>query len=70
MRVMAELGRGPYRTGEIAADLGQTVGQASPTRQQLLTKGLIYATEEYGFIDFTVPRFDEFMRRLMPIGAE
>lgn len=69
MRVMAELGSGPYRTGEIAADLGQTVGQASPTRQQLLTKGLIYATE-YGFIDFTVPRFDEFMRRLMPIGTE
>ena len=60
------LGGGPYRTGDVAAALGQNTGQASPTRQQLLDKGLIYATEEYGFIDFTVPRFDEFMRRLMP----
>jgi hypothetical protein len=34
--------------------------------QSLLDRGLIYATEGYGHVDFTVPRFDEFMRRHMP----
>jgi hypothetical protein len=33
--------------------------------QKLLDRGLIYTTEDYGHVDFTVPRFDEFMRRHM-----
>lgn len=66
MRAMAELGEGPYRSGQIAENVGQSVTQASPTRQQLMTKGLIYATEDFGYVDFTVPRFAEFMRRRMP----
>lgn len=66
MRAMAELGDGPYRSGQIAEQLGLAVSQVSPTRQQLLTKGLIYATEDFGHVDFSVPRFAEFMRRYMP----
>lgn len=66
MRAMAELGDGPYRSGQAAEKAGLSVTQASPTRQQLMTKGLIYATEDFGFVDFTVPRFAEFMRRYMP----
>lgn len=66
MGAMAELGDGPYRSGQVAEKLGQVVSQASPTRQQLMTKGLIYATENFGYVDFTVPRFGEFMRRRMP----
>ena len=66
MRAMAELGPGPYRSGQVAERAGQSVTQASPTRQQLMTKGLIYATEDFGYVDFTVPRFVEFMRRYMP----
>jgi hypothetical protein len=27
---------------------------------------LIYATEDYGHVDFTVPRFHEFMVRYLP----
>jgi len=69
MRAMAELGDGPYRSGQVAAKAGQTVTQASPVRQQLITKGLIYATEDFGHIDFTVPRFGEFMRRYMPFQS-
>jgi AAA ATPase domain len=69
MRAMAELGEGPYRSGQVAEKVGQAVTQASPTRQQLLTKGLIYATEDFGYVDFTVPRFAEFMRRSMPYNA-
>lgn len=69
MRAMAELGDGPYRSGQAAEMVGQVVTQASPTRQQLMTKGLIYATENFGYVDFTVPRFAEFMRRTMPYKA-
>ena len=35
-------------------------------RQRLLDKGLVYATEDYGYVDFTVPRFAEFMATHMP----
>jgi hypothetical protein len=37
-------------------------------RQRLLDKGLVYATEDYGYVDFTVPRFGEFMARHMPLS--
>lgn len=69
MRAMAELGDGPYRSGAVATKLGQTSTAQSPTRQRLIDKGLIYATENYGYIDFSVPRFAEFMRRHMPFQA-
>jgi hypothetical protein len=65
MRAMAELGEGPYRSGQVAAKLGRRTTEVSMTRQHLIDKGLAYATEDYGHVDFTVPRFDEFMRRYM-----
>jgi hypothetical protein len=68
-RAMAEQGKGPYRSGQIAANLGRKTGEVSMVRQHLIDKGLVYATEEYGHIDFTIPRFDEFMRRHMPLRA-
>jgi hypothetical protein len=46
--------------------MGSTTTALSTVRQKLLDRGLIYATEDCGHIDFTVPRFDEFMRRHMP----
>jgi AAA ATPase domain len=69
MRAMADLGAGPYRSGAVAKQLGKPASSLSPVRQQLLSKGLIYSTEDYGYIDFTVPRFDEYMRRSMPFRA-
>ena len=69
MRAMAELGAGPYRSGDVAATLGRRTSEVSMMRQRLIDKGLVYATEDYGHVDFTVPRFDEFMRRNMPWGA-
>ena len=69
MRAMAELGDGPYRSGQIAAGVGQSVTRASRTRQQLMNKGLVYATEDFGYLDFTIPRFAEFMRRYRPYEA-
>lgn len=34
-----------------------------------MNKGFIYSTEDYGFVDFTVPRFAEFMQRHMRYQA-
>jgi hypothetical protein len=63
MRAMAELGGGPYRSGAVAAKLGKSSAALSQLRDRLISKGLVYATEDYGHIEFSVPRFDEFMRR-------
>jgi hypothetical protein len=53
----------------VARKLGQTATAVSTVRQRLIDKGLVYATEDYGYIDFSVPRFAEFMRRHMPFQA-
>ena len=65
MRAMAELGTGPYRSGDVAGKLGRKTPELSTVRQRLVEKGLIYATEEYGYVDFTIPRFGDFMVRYM-----
>ena len=69
MRAMAELGAGPHKSGAVAAKLGRKTSEVSMIRQRLLDKGLVYATEDYGYVDFTVPRFAEFMARHMPYRA-
>jgi len=65
VRAMAELGPGPHRSGDIAAELGRGVTSFGPTRSQLITKGMIWSPS-HGDTAFTVPLFDEFMRRIMP----
>lgn len=70
VRAMAELGGrghgpGPYRSGDIAKVLGIRVNQAGPLRDGLIKKGMIYSPQ-HGDTAFTVPMFDEFMRRSMP----
>lgn len=69
MRAMAELGSGPYRSGAVASKLGKSSAALSQLRDRLISKGLIYATEDFGHLDFSVPRFDEFMRRYMNYKA-
>lgn len=65
LRAMAELGPGPHRSGEIADALGREVTALGPTRSQLIAKGMIWSPH-HGDTAFTVPLFDEFMRRIMP----
>jgi hypothetical protein len=67
LRAMAELGTGPHRTGDIATVLDVKVNSIGPVRAKLIKKGMIYSPA-YGDMAFTVPLFDEFMRRAMPIG--
>jgi hypothetical protein len=65
LRAMAELGAGPQRTGDIAGVLGAKVTSLGPVRAKLIKKGMIYSPA-HGDMAFTVPLFDEFMRRAMP----
>ena len=64
-RAMAQLGKGPHRSSEVAALLGRNVQFFSPTRDNLINKGTIWSPD-YGYIAFTVPMFDGFMCRIMP----
>src|SRR5438105_10086550 len=66
MRAMAELGPGPHRSGDIAQVLGRGVTSLAPMRAALINKGMIYSPS-HGDTTFTVPLFDEFMRRIMPV---
>lgn len=65
LRAMAELGPGPHRSGDIAGKLGRPVEKVAPFRATAIAKGMIYSPS-YGDNAFTVPKFDEYMRRVMP----
>lgn len=65
LRSMAELGAGPHRSGDIATVLGREVQSLSPTRSKLITKGMVWSPS-HGDTAFTVPLFDQFMRRIVP----
>jgi hypothetical protein len=65
MRAMAELGPGPHRSGDIAAVLGKDSMKLGPTRGSIIKKGMAWSPA-HGETAFTVPLFDEFMRRVMP----
>jgi hypothetical protein len=62
LSAMALLGEGPYRSGDIARLLGKKSSDLGTLRDSLINKGMIYAPA-HGDVDFTVPRFNEFMRR-------
>jgi hypothetical protein len=64
LRAMAELGPGPHRSGDIATRLDAKVQSVAPIRAGLIAKGMIYSPS-HGDTAFTVPWFDQFMRRVM-----
>lgn len=63
MRCLAELGEGPQRSADVAAALSRQATSLGPVRDSLIKKGMIYSPE-YSQIAFTVPLFDQFMRRV------
>lgn len=60
---MAALGPGPYRTADIAGALGEAQQKLGPRRAKIISKGMIFSPA-YGDVDFTVPMFDDYLRRL------
>lgn len=65
LRAMAELGPAPHRAADVAQLMGRTSTQLGPTRAELIAMGLLY-TPEHGLAAFTVPHFDQFMKRAVP----
>ncbi len=65
LRAMAELGKGPHKTGDIAITLEVAPSAVATVRQQLIKKGMVWS-QRHGETMFTVPMFDEYMRRQMP----
>lgn len=65
LRAMAELWPGPHRSWDIATKHGSKVASLAPVRSNLIGKGMIYSPA-HGDTGFTVPLFDEFMKRTMP----
>jgi hypothetical protein len=65
---MAELGAGPHRSGDIANIMGKKVSFVAPVRNALITKGMVYSPE-HGDTAFTVPLFDGFIIRTMPLRS-
>ena len=66
LRALAELGPDPQRSGDVAEELGLDVQNAAPLRNNLIKKGMIYSPK-HGDTAFTVPLFEGFMKRIMPV---
>ena len=65
LRAMAELGSEAQLARDVAELLDRSSTQCGPIRKQLIDKGLLYATD-HGYAAFTVPKFDEYLRRAIP----
>ena len=63
MAAMVKCGDLPCVIAQVAKYMQTNVKSISPFRAQLIKKGLIYSTN-HGAIDFTVPQFDLFIRRV------
>lgn len=59
---MVDCGELPCTISNVASNMNKTVKSISPTRAQLINKGLIYAVR-HSELDFTVPEFDGFIKR-------
>ena len=59
---MARLGKGPYRSSDVAEVLGEKMQSLGPRRATIIRKGMIYSPA-YGDIDFTVPMFEDYLMR-------
>jgi AAA ATPase domain len=62
VKAMASLGAGPYKVNDVALALNKEPNSLGPRRASIIKKGMIYSPS-YGDIDFTVPLFDDFLRR-------
>lgn len=68
LRAMAELGSGPVRSSDVAGLLGKSPQGVGPVRDGLIRKALCYSPR-HGEIAFTVPLFDQYMKRRLPAAS-
>lgn len=62
VKVMSELGDGPYSISDIAKGMGSRVNAIGPHRAKLISKGMIYSSG-HGRLEFSVPLFAEYLMR-------
>jgi hypothetical protein len=67
VEALASCGDGPQRTADVARAMGKSQASVSALRQRLLEAGLIFAPRR-SFVDFTVPRCADYVRRLRGDG--
>ena len=63
---LASLGPGPHRSGEVAAAMGMQTSQVAAFRERLIGEGVVYAPR-YGWIEFAIPHFEQYVRRALPV---
>jgi Mn-dependent DtxR family transcriptional regulator len=66
MRALANFGSGSHRSGDVALLLKVKTASVAPTRSKLIKKGMIYSPS-HGDTAFTVPLFDQYMKRAMDL---
>ena len=59
---VARLGKGPYRSADVADMMGEKSTALGPRRASIIAKGMIYSPA-HGDIAFTVPMFEQFLAR-------
>ena len=62
LSAMASLGAEHCRSSDVAKELGKTTRQLSPIRDSLIKRGLCFSPA-HDVIAFTVPMFDDFIKR-------
>lgn len=63
---MVRCGELPCTLANVAHYMGRDVSSIGPLRAQLISRGLIYSAAR-GEVDFTVPQFDRYLRRIEQI---
>ena len=65
VQALASLGQGPHRSGDVADAADKTTSQVAAFRDRLINEGVIYAPR-YGWVEFAIPHFDQYVRRALP----
>ncbi|BEP13343.1 ATP-binding protein [Acidothermaceae bacterium B102] len=66
LRAMAQLGATAQKASDVAELMGRASTNLGPTRAELINMGLLF-TPEHGYAAFTVPHFDRFLLRAIPV---
>lgn len=61
-RAIAMAGKLPVSSSEVADIMGITVRQAAPIRDEIIKKGMAFSPQR-GLISFSVPKFEEYLKR-------
>jgi AAA+ ATPase superfamily predicted ATPase len=69
MKAMASIGSGVYKTNDVATAMNKKIKSIGPVRATLISKGFVYSPQ-HGEIAFTVPLFDEYIRRSFKIDNQ